>query len=269
MTSKPVLRFRHPARLVLLIAAVWLGALLFAEAARSEPRTRVLILGASIDYGCGRLAPGPSLECDAPAEGYPVRLRELRPDLEIRVVAWVGAGIVSWSPRAPTIAEDGLYWPFGIFEAGVEQRVNLWTLMAEPALAEFKPHLVLMLDGGMGETWRPLRGLPRPTPDEWAEAARQVARAVRRHGARPVLAIGPPFGPEIDAQVPLLNEWIREYRDAIWSVCGRRGVACGPDLHEALLGRDEAYVDTDQIHPNAVGVEIMAQAWAEWFEERR
>jgi lysophospholipase L1-like esterase len=138
--------------------------------------------------------------------------------------------------------------------------------MAEPALADFQPHLVLMLDGGMGETFRPFRGLPRPSPDEWAEAARQVARAVRRSGARPVLAIGPAFGPEIDAQAPQLNGWLREYREAIESVCGRRGVLCGPDLHAALLGRDDAYVGTDQIHPNAVGVEIMARAWAEWFD---
>jgi lysophospholipase L1-like esterase len=81
------------------------------------------------------------------------------------------------------------------------------------------------------------------------------------------MAIGPPFGPEIEAVNPQLNVWLREYRQAVWDVCeASRQIECGPDLHAAMLGQVEAYVGTDQIHPNEIGAAIMAEAWAAWFQ---
>jgi lysophospholipase L1-like esterase len=253
-------------------AAFWLiAALLFAEAARSEPaRPRVLILGASITYG------GCTAGCTE-AERYPNRLRELDPSREYRVTAWSGSGMLDLSPHSPTIAEAQLYWPPFIFEENIHERINLWHLLVAPQVALYRPHYVAVVTG-FNDTLRPLRGRFQPdrpaplevaTPEEYRQAVVEVVDAIECAGAVPVIAIdapagpfwiGPPFGRDET------NAILRDYRDAIQSVCYERRLRCGPDLYAALVGQVEAYEGTDQVHPNARGHELMAQTWAEWFE---
>jgi lysophospholipase L1-like esterase len=259
---------RLVARLALL-AAVWLGALLFAEAARSEPTLpRVLILGASITYG--------GCTGCTEAERYPNRLRELDPGRDYRVAAWSGSGMLDLSPESVTMSDQQLFWPPFVFEERLNERVNLWELLVAPQVALYRPHYVAVITG-FNDTLRPLRGRFNPerpaplevaTPEEYRQAVVEVVEAIECAGAIPVIAIDAPAGPfwvGPPFDVEETNAILRDYRDAIESVCQERGLRCGPDIHAALLGRVEAYEETDQVHPNARGHELMAQAWAEWF----
>ena len=252
-----------------LIAAAWLAALLFAEAARSEPHTRVLILGASITYG------GCTAGCTE-AERYPNVLRALDPSREYRVTAWSGSGMLDLSPQSPTISEAQLFWPPFIFEENVHERVNLWELFVAPQIALYRPHYVAVITG-FNDTLRSLRGRFQPerppplspaTPEEYRRAVVEVVDAIECTGAIPVIAIdapagpfwtGPPFGRDET------NAMLRDYRNEIESVCRERRLRCGPDIYAALVGQVEAYEGTDQVHANAIGHEIIAREWAAWF----
>jgi hypothetical protein len=253
-------------RALLVGAVIGLGIAIYAQTASPaepvefEPDAVVVILGASISWGCvGHCDP----EQDAP--GYVPLWRELDPHLAIHTAAWFGAGVSDYDPASAPVLDVGLEFPHGLWELGQGHYENLWQLMGRPMILRHEPdYVVVML--GLGDALRPARQPPRaPTsPEHYEKGLRRLARHIKRLGAVPVLAVDAPFAGSFTGADSLLDE----YRRAVRRVCRHPGTLCGPVL-PYWIDRDAHYVGTDGVHPNADGAEAIAAAFSDTFRRLR
>jgi lysophospholipase L1-like esterase len=223
------------------------------------PPTRVLILGASISWGCVSSCAEVQVEA-----GYVPRLREKLPGLDIEVHAWFGSGVLDWDTWAPSIdARHLAEYGYGVWEAGIGCDTNLWDLMAQPKLNSWEPDYVVLM-AGLGDILNCVRTppLPIPTPAEYESALYRLSEKIIRAHAKPVLTVDAPFG----ASHTVHDSILLGYRDAIFRTSAMHKIERGPDLW-TVVDREAHHVGTDNVHPNAAGHEVIANAFASWFAE--
>jgi hypothetical protein len=143
----------------------------------------------------------------------------------------------------------------GIWEEGLGNRINLWNLLGVPEICLWKPDYVITFLG-WGDRLRIFRVpyLPATTPEDYRTSMENLTRGILKGGAIPVHSM--------DGTHPTLLE----YQEIMFQVCDSFGIRCGPDMTELLSGRG-FFVGTDLIHPNVLGHEAIAEAFAEWFAE--
>jgi lysophospholipase L1-like esterase len=188
----------------------------------------------------------------------------MMPGVNIQVHSWFGSGVRDWDTIAPSIEDRRLAeYSYGVWEAGVGCDTNLWDLMAEPKIDSWMPdHVVLM--AGLGDILCCVRTppLPIPTPEEYEAALNRIVSEIACYNATPVLTVDAPFA----ASHTVHDSILLGYRDAIFRTCDMHKIPRGPDLW-TVVDREAHHVGTDNVHPNAAGHEVIANAFHDWFIE--
>ena len=220
-----------------------------AYAHQKEGQRKILVLGPSNSWGC-------VANCNAvqTENGYVKQLRLLLPDDEIRVQAWFGSGAADWNPDALPILDNALIFPIGVWEEGLGNHVNLWNLMAIPELCSWKPDYVITFFG-WGDWLRTFRVPSKSvtTQEDYKTSMEKVARGILQAGAIPVLAVDG------------TGRYLTGYQASLFQICSDFRMDCGPDITVVLNG---PYYGGDFFHPIALGHQRVAEAFADWFNER-
>jgi len=220
-----------------------------ACSSESEPepaqRLRVLALGDSITEG--RVS---GLAAGAAGAAYVELLGSLlgKGAFETRNAGVGGATAIDWClagrPPLPEVDREA----FELFER-----------RAVPALPAAFVTVLLGSNDAVGF----LEDAPVPV-DRYAAALREIAANLHAEGAGEVVLMTPPRRPGARPEVATR---LRGYRDEVLAICSdTAGVVCGPDLYR-LLDPDRDFAKRN-VHPNANGHRLIAEALAETLKER-